>query len=76
MLLELDDVTVRYGAAVAVDGVSLSVAAHERVAAQKQEVHVVRGLDKFCGKQPLAKIPLAIHESCQLRMQGTRREYL
>jgi branched-chain amino acid transport system ATP-binding protein len=31
-LLELDDVTVRYGEAVAVDGVSLSVAARERVA--------------------------------------------
>ena len=31
-LLELDDVTVRYGKAVAVDGVSLSVAARERVA--------------------------------------------
>jgi branched-chain amino acid transport system ATP-binding protein len=31
-LLELDDVTVRYGEAVAVDGVSLAVAARERVA--------------------------------------------
>jgi branched-chain amino acid transport system ATP-binding protein len=31
-LLELDDVTVRYGAAVAVDGVSLDVGARERVA--------------------------------------------
>ncbi|HEU5263563.1 MAG TPA: ABC transporter ATP-binding protein [Gaiellaceae bacterium] len=31
-LLALDDVTVRYGEAVAVDGVSLSVAARERVA--------------------------------------------
>jgi branched-chain amino acid transport system ATP-binding protein len=31
-LLELDDVTVRYGEAVAVDGVSLAIAARERVA--------------------------------------------
>jgi branched-chain amino acid transport system ATP-binding protein len=32
MLLQLDDLVVRYGQAVAVDGVSLSVAARERVA--------------------------------------------
>jgi branched-chain amino acid transport system ATP-binding protein len=32
MLLQLDDLVVRYGRAVAVDGVSLSVAARERVA--------------------------------------------
>ena len=31
-LLQLDDVVVRYGQAVAVDGVSLTVGARERVA--------------------------------------------